>query len=253
MIKQEQFTWHSEQLDKDMTVRVYGKKGVPMLAFPMANCMSDDWEKHGMVDSLKEYLEDGRVQLFTVDSVDTESWSCENGIDSWRTARQESYYQYIIEEVLPFIKKKNRSKKLPIVTGTNLGANEAAIVFLRRPDLFQAVMAFSGLYDVRFFFDDYMDSNLYDNAPERFLENMAPDHPYIKMYNDKKMVFCVGQGAQEFDGVRTLRDLERIFIKKSINAWCDYWGFDVNHDWSWWSKQIIYFLPYVLGDKMSVH
>ncbi len=252
MIKRELVTWHSEQLDKDMSVIVYGKKGVPVLAFPMVNSMADNWEKNGMIDNLEEYINSGRIQIFTVDSVDSETWYCENGINPWRTARQESYYLYIIEEVLPFIHKKNHSKKLPIVTGTNMGANEAAIVFLRRPDLFQAVMAFSGLYDVRFFFDGYMDNYLYDNSPERFLENMPPDHPYIKLYNEKKMVFCVGQGSQEFDGVRTLRNLERIFIRKSINAWCDYWGNDVNHDWYWWCKQMLYFLPYVLGEKETV-
>jgi hypothetical protein len=31
-----------------------------------------------------------------------------------------------------------------------------------------------------------------------------------------------------------------------VGAWCDFWGFDVSHDWPWWKRQIAYFLPIVL-------
>ena len=252
-MNRDKYTWHSVHLDKDMSVVVYGTKGIPVLAFPTQSTRFDDWEKNGMVDSIEEFLEAGKIQLFTVGSVDDESWLCENGIDVWRTARQESYYRYIVEEVLPFIRKINKTKKLPIAAGTEIGANQAAVVFLRRPDLFQALIAMSGIYDARYFFGNYIDHDLYENSPERFLENMAPDHEYIRIYNNKKMIFCVGQGAQEFDGVRALKNLERIFITKSINAWCDYWGYDVSHSWEWWCKQIKYFLQKVLEtDKESV-
>ena len=40
----------------------------------------------------------------------------------------------------------------------------------------------------------------------------------------------------------------RIFNReKNIPAWIDYWGYDVNHDWPWWRKQMPYFLGNVLG------
>lgn len=251
-MNRDKYTWHSVHLDKDMSVVVYGTKGTPVLAFPTQSTRFDDWEKNGMVDSIEEFLEAGKIQLFTVGSVDDESWLCENGIDVWRTARQESYYRYIVEEVLPFIRKINKTKKLPIAAGAEIGANQAAVVFLRRPDLFQALIAMSGIYDARYFFGNYIDHDLYENSPERFLENMAPDHEYIQIYNNRKMIFCVGQGAQEFDGVRALKNLERIFITKSINAWCDYWGYDVSHSWEWWCKQIKYFIQKILEtDKES--
>ena len=154
-----------------------------------------------------------------VDSVDEESWSCENGILSWRSARQEQYHNYIIEEVYPILMQKNTSNMLPIVTGPSLGANQAAITFLRRPELFSGLLALSGVYNSDYFFHGWCDENLYKNSPERFLENMPADHPYIDLYNQKKMIFCVGQGAWEYDGAQTLRNLKRIFDEKKINAW----------------------------------
>jgi esterase/lipase superfamily enzyme len=39
-----------------------------------------------------------------------------------------------------------------------------------------------------------------------------------------------------------------IFHAKGIHGWTDFWGYDVNHDWCWWQKQILYFLPYMLGE-----
>ena len=32
-----------------------------------------------------------------------------------------------------------------------------------------------------------------------------------------------------------------------IDAWIDYWGYDVNHDWPWWYKQMNYFLGRLYG------
>ena len=41
---------------------------------------------------------------------------------------------------------------LPIVTGPSLGANQAAITFLRRPELFSGLIALSGVYNSDYFF-----------------------------------------------------------------------------------------------------
>ena len=67
-----------------------------------------------------------------------------------------------------------------------------------------------------------MNPTLYDNSPERFLPNMPADHPWIRMYNERKMILCCGRGAWEEDGVRTLKNLEHIFREKGIEAWCDF-------------------------------
>ena len=41
--------------------------------------------------------------------------------------------------------------------------------------------------------------------------------------------------------------IDEICREKGINLWVDFWGYDVNHDWPWWHKQVPYFLPYLLG------
>ena len=243
----EAMTHFSRNLDREMHLMIYGQGGLPMLCFPTQNSMCRNYEDFGMIDNLADYIDGGKIQLFVVDTVDAESWSPKDGNKTWRAARQEQYFHYIIDEVMPIIHARNPLP--PAVTGFSMGADHALICFLRRPDLFRGVIALSGVYDADYFFDGWMDPTLYESSPERFLPSMPVDHPYIALYNARTMILCCGQGAWEEDGVRTLKHLERVFKEKGIRAWCDFWGFDVNHDWPWWFKQMRYYLPYMLGEK----
>ena len=227
-----------------MHMMIYGHGGVPFLAFPTQDGMCHQMEDFGVIDQLSDYLENGSIQLFVVDTVDLETWSDRGGDKGWRAQRQEQYYHYIVDQVVPMMREMNDQP--PIVMGMSMGANHTAITFLRRPDLFRGMLALSGVYNTDYFFDGYMDPTLYDNSPERFLPNMPADHPYIDLYNQKDIIFCVGQGSWEEDGVHSLRYLQSVFEQKGIHAWCDFWGYDVYHDWPWWFKQLHYFLPKLL-------
>ena len=229
-----------------MTVKTYGENGLPILVFPTQDAMSDNFENFGMIDTLKDFIDGGAIQLFCVDTVDQETWSNIYGDKVWRAARQESYYRYIIEEVLPLIREKNSSERLPIVIGCSLGGLHATITLLRRPELFGGMLSLSGVYDAKFFFDGWLNPVLYDNSPTDFLANMPPNHPYIELYNAKKIILCIGQGRWEEEGIRTTAIIRDIFSAKNISAQTDFWGFDVDHDWCWWKKQILYFLPQFL-------
>ena len=246
-MQREEITQYSRALDREMHMMVYGTGGIPFLCFPTQDSMCRNYEDFGMTDHLAGFIDSGRIQLFAVDTVDRESWSCRDGIPEWRAARQEQYYHYITDEAVPLIRSRNPA--VPAVTGFSMGANHAVITFLRRPELFRGVIALSGVYDTDYFFDGWMNPVLYENAPDRFLPNMPADHPYISLYNARKMILCVGQGAWEEDGVRSLKYLESVFREKGIHAWCDFCGFDVIRDWPWCCRQVDYFLPFFLGDR----
>ena len=243
----EELVQFSGQLDREMHMMIYGHDGLPLLGFPTQDAMCRNYENFGMIDQLRDFLEDGKIRLFVPDTVDRESWSARGWDNSFRASRQEQYFHYITEEVIPFMRSRNDQP--PAVTGFSMGANHAVITFLRRPDLFRGVIALSGVYDSDFFFDGWMDPTLYESSPERFLPQMPKDHPYIRLYNERRIILCCGQGAWEDDSLRTLKYLAEVFREKGINAWCDIWGYDVNHDWPWWYKQMRYFLPFMLNEQ----
>ena len=245
-MNREEMTQYSQWLERDMHLMAYGQGGIPILCFPTQDSMCHNYEEFGMIHHLADFIEENKIQLFVVDTMDRESWSARGWDNDFRAGRQEQYFHYIVDEAIPLIRSRN--PQTPAVTGFSMGANHAVITFLRRPDLFRGVIALSGVYDTDYFFDGWMNGTLYENAPDRFLPNMPGDHPYIRLYNERKMILCVGQGAWEEDGVRSLKYLESVFREKGIHAWCDFWGYDVNHDWPWWFKQMRYFLPFVIGE-----
>ena len=61
---------YSRHLGRDMEFKVYGHDGKPVLVFPCQNGRFFDWEGFGMLDTLQDYLDAGRIQLFTADTID---------------------------------------------------------------------------------------------------------------------------------------------------------------------------------------
>lgn len=241
---------YSFSLERDMECKIYGHAGRPVLFIPCQDGRFYDFENFHMTDAMAPWIDSGQIFVCSIDTVDQETWSSRWSSPQWRIRRYEQWITYITDELVPFLQhtaaEKNNGKTYPgvLVCGCSLGATHAANLFLRRPDLFDRLMALSGIYTAEYGFDDYMDELVYQNSPIHYMANMPLDHPYIPLLNEKKGVICVGQGPWEIpDSTRTLA---QILSDKGIHLWVDFWGYDCAHDWDWWYKQTAYFLPYLL-------
>ena len=247
------FKDYSFTLGRDMEMKVYGHGGRPVLFFPCQDGRFFDFENFKMTDAWSPWLESGQVMVFAVDTVDKETWSDKWSDPYWRIRRYEQWIAYITDEVVPFMRamvnQRNGWTGEPgvMVFGCSLGATHALNLFLRRPDLFDRVLALSGIYSAVYGFDNYMDDVVYRNSPVHYLAAMPKDHSFIQLYNRKKGVVCVGQGPWELP--ETTRQMAHIFHEKDIHLWVDFWGWDVSHDWEWWYKQVAYFVPYLLDQE----
>ena len=245
------FKQYSPALNRDMEWKVYGHGGRPVLYIPCQDGRFFDFENFKMTDAWSPWIDSGQVMVFAVDTLDKETWSDRGGDPGWRIWRYEQWIRYLTEEMVPFIRgmvnERNGWEGYPgvIAFGCSLGATHAANLFFRRPDLFDGLLALSGIYTAEYGFGSYMNELVYYNSPVHSLANLPWDHPYIQMYNDRKMVLCVGQGSWEMTDSN--RHINGILQDKGINAWVDYWGHDCSHDWIWWYKQVDYFVPYLLG------
>ena len=179
----------SSILGEDMHVVAYGKKGLPVVVFPTQGQAPESLEEVGVIDELADYLDSGTIQLFCTETVDDESWGG-TGDPAERAQRQETYYHYVVDELVPLVAKMNKSGARPLALGFDAGATQASVVALRRPDLFQGCVCLSGCYDARRYFGDWMDATLYDNTPCAFLSQMPVDHPYVAVYNQRQLLFC---------------------------------------------------------------
>lgn len=243
---------YSPALGRDMECKIYGHAGKPVLFIPCQDGRFYDFENFGMADVWSPWIESGQVMVFAIDTMDKETWSNQWGDPRWRSERHEQWMRYITDEMVPFMRSVanewNGWDGYPgiLVFGASLAALHATNLFLRRPDLFDGLLALSGIYTAEYGFGTYMDDLLYLNSPVHYVPNMPEDHPYIELYNQKKAVICVGQGPWEVPA--STRELDAALKSKGINIWVDYWGYDCAHDWDWWFRQVDYFLPFLLED-----
>ncbi len=128
--------------------------------------------------------------VFSIDTIDNETWADHGGDPRQRIEQHERWFNYIVDEMVPQIRHlagERNWRQMPIMPfGCSMGAMHAANLFFRRPDLFDSVLALSGVYDSFDSFGDYMDDLVYRNSPYHYLSGMSPDHPYIRMYNGGK-------------------------------------------------------------------
>ena len=235
------FKEYSHILGREMEFKVYGHSGKPAFAFPPQNGRFYDFENYGMVDTIASWIEEGRVMLTAVDAIDGETWSNFDGDPRARLELHERWFAYVTDELLPRVRELGADDRKGLVTGCSMGAMHAGIFYFRRPDLFDTLVSLSGLFDAEYFFGDYADDLTYANSPLRFLPNMPEDHPWMDLYRESNIVVCAGQGAWDEIMLAHARRLESILHVKDVHIWADYWGFDVNHDWPWWKKQLPYF------------
>ena len=244
-MKVEYQKFYSSHLGRDMEFKVYGHGGKPVLFIPCQGGRFFDFENFKMTDYWGRWIEEGRCTVYSIDTIDNETWADKGGDCRRRIEGHERWYHYVVDEMVPYIRHCSGGQGV-MVFGCSMGAMHAANLFFRRPDLFDSVFAISGLYDSLDSFGDYMDELVYNNSPVNYLENMPWDHPYIGMYNERKILIVVGQGRWEEILVDSTRWLEAVMQRKGIHAQVEYWGYDVDHDWPWWYKMVEHYVPQFL-------
>lgn len=245
-------TWWSDRLQKEMELLVYGTEGYPVLIFPTSSGRFFDFEERGMVHSIAEFIEREKIVLYTIDSLDGESWDNPSKSPEERARRHEDYDEYVVQEVVPFINGRNSRSDRIVTGGVSMGAFHAVNFLLRHPDCFGGTIALSGIYNVRFFLGNYGgdDTNVYYNSPMEYLPQLTDDW-FLHRLRCSDIYICVGQGAWEEPMLYDTKTMKDIFDEKQIPAFVDFWGNDVNHDWPWWQKQFPYFLHHLLKKRGS--
>ncbi len=232
----------STHLNRDMELKIYGHGGKPVVVFPSARGTFYQFEDFGMVEAVGEFIEAGKIRLYTIASNDHETWLADDWINvADRGRNYQAYDAYVVEEAIPFIREHSGYEEKFVATGCSMGGYHSANFFFRHPSIFDTVIALSGLYGPWYFLGNYVDDNVYFNFPLLYLPNLM-ERRYLKQFRQSDIMVCVGQGAWEAHHVHETKMLERTLRNLNVPAWVDYWGHDVEHDWPWWRKQLPYFL-----------
>ena len=216
-----------------MEMLVFGHGGVPVLVFPTSCGRFHEFEDNGMVQALSWKLAHGKVQLFCVDSVDGESWYNRTVPPRWKIARQIQYQEYVLCEVLPYIRNANCDRHL-VALGCSFGAYHAANLALKHPDLFSGFLTMGGAFDVTNFLHGYHDSEVYFNMPTQYLLNMS-DPWFLDRYRHNTYVLATGEWDICLGKNQHMADVMR---GRGIPVRLEVWGWHSKHDWPDWRQMV---------------
>lgn len=232
-MKREWHKWWSPRLGRDMEMLIFGHGGLPAVVFPTSQGRFYEFEDRGMVGAVADKIEAGRLQLFCVDSVDAESWYNRGVGARWRIARHLQYEGYVLDEVVPLVRRVNSNERLASV-GCSFGGFHAVNVALRHPDVFTGFLSMSGAFDLTGlgFLHGYHDGDVYLNQPMQFLPNLQ-DHWILERMRRNTYVLATGVHDQCWNDNERLAAVMR---EKSIPVRLDVWGDNTGHDWPWWQR-----------------
>ena len=235
-MNREYHRWHSPSLNRDMELLVFGHAGARVLVFPTSQGKYYEWEDRGMMNTLRDHIDRGWLQIYCVDSVDAESWYASWAHPSGRAYRHQQYDDYLYHEVLPLSVSKNSNPFLMTV-GASFGAYHAMNFGLKHPEKVDRILAFSGLYDIRSFTGGYSDNNVYHNNPIQFIPN-EHDEGRLRLLRHLDIIMAVGRED------RLLRHSQAMTaalwakgIGNALREW-DGWS----HDWPYWQKMILTYI-----------
>jgi len=232
--------WHSPSLNRPMEIVTYGDFGFPLLLFPTAAADFLEYERFQMIDAIREFIEAGRVKVFSINSINRDAWLNKQVHPYDKGIRQAQYNEYITREVVPYIWNSCRGRLGIITCGASLGAFHCANQLFRRPDLFDGMIAMSGSYDIRGYYDgDYYDNNVYFNNPVDYLPHLD-GHDLWLLQQKRHIHILTGQGS--YENPDASRRLAGILYTKGIPFDLDLWGYDMPHDWPTWRDMMRYYL-----------
>jgi esterase/lipase superfamily enzyme len=236
-------SWFSPRLQKDMPVAVYGNYGFALLLIPTAGADFLEYERFQLIASLQPFIDGGKVKVFSIDSINLESWMNHQMDPHHKAIRQNTWNEYVYQEVIPFIKHNTSNETPIIVSGASFGALHSANLFFKRPDLVSGCIAMSGVYDLTEYTRGFWNDDVYYNSPMHYLPNLNDHNVLEQIRRSRHIHLFSGSGAHEDpDSARRFAD---ILYSKNIWYELEIWGNEWSHDWPTWC----HVLPHYLATK----
>jgi len=209
-----------------MELLVFGHGGASVLFFPTRTARFYDYENWKIVESLQDKIEQGKLQLFCVDSVDIESFYAPVP-PAQKIKRHLQYERYILQEVLPLIIFRNSFTSL-IAAGCSLGGYHAVNIAFKYPEYFNKVVAMSARYDLTLsastfpdLFNGYIDESVYLNMPSMYMPNLT-DSVILDKIRKLSISLAVGKEDPFFENNKHMSAvLTAKNISHSLYIWDD--------------------------------
>ncbi|MFY7901102.1 MAG: esterase family protein [Chitinophagaceae bacterium] len=236
-------SWHSPSLNKEMPIVTYGYYGFCLLLIPTAAADYLEYERFQLIQSLEPLINAGKLKVYSIDSMNKESWMNNSMIPEHKAIRHNQFNQYVFNEVIPYIRNQSGNNTFVYTCGASFGALHAMNLFLKRPDIINGVISMSGVYDLTEYTKGFWDNQVYYNSPCHYVPNLNDDWYIEKIKASHHIHIYTGSGDHEDPEAN--RRFSKILWDKGIWHDLSIWGKDIKHDWPTWRKM----LPFIIDNK----
>ena len=242
-MKRDLTSWYSPSLNKEMPIATYGDYGFALLLVPTAAADYLEYERFQLMIRLEPFINAGVVKVFSIDSINNESWLNNQADPFYKSVRHQQWNDYVFNEVVPFIRNRTSGETPVITCGASFGALHSMNLFLKRPDIINGVIAMSGVYDLTEYTKGHFDDHVYFNSPMHYMPNLS-DHNILQQIRQSRNIHIV-TGSGSYEDPTSSGRFAKILYDKGINYELDVWGQDWPHDWDTWRAM----LPHYIGSR----
>ncbi|MBA3649575.1 MAG: esterase family protein [Chitinophagales bacterium] len=228
------FKWHSPTLGRETEMLVFGDRGYPIIVFPTSMGHYYQNKDFKLLDAVQWYVNEGKVKIYCVDSVDNDSWYNKKVDPSVRAANHVVYDQFLRYEMAPQVLQDSWHSKLA-VAGCSFGGYHAANFAFRYPEITGYLFSMSGAFDIKPQVNGYYDDNVFYNNPFDFLPELNNPALY-------QMGIVLGSGEHDIC-LPSNKKLSEILHNKNVPHWLDIVA-GASHDWPLWREMF----PRYLGE-----
>lgn len=228
--------WHSQYLNHNLEMLVFGSYGYPIILFPTEKGKYYDCKNFSLITSIQHFIEEGKIKIYCPEVIDSESWYNFDIQPAERVKKHIIYEKVILNDVLEFAKYETEQKFVG-VAGCSFGGYHAINLAFRHPDKISSVISMGGFFDIKQFIYGYYDDNCYFNNPPDYMPNLE-DEWYLEKIRTMKIF--IGTGEFDFT-INENKKLSDILTSKSINHSFNIYNAG-KHDWETWK---IMFVDYV--------
>jgi esterase/lipase superfamily enzyme len=231
--------WYSDRVQAEVTVVRWGLVGTPVLIFPSAGGDAEEIERNGLVDACGPLLAEGRVKLYSVDSVAGQAMVAKTGSVEHRMWLLNQFHAFVRWEVVPAIHADLGGQGIDVITaGASIGAFNAVALLCRYPDVFGAAIGMSGSYRIERFYDEASSQDLYFSAPLQFVPGLSG--PQLDRLRQRWVVLASGEG--DWEDIGSSWQMADCLGAQGIPNRVDNWGRAWPHEWSTWRRMLPQYL-----------
>jgi esterase/lipase superfamily enzyme len=231
--------WYSERLQTDVTVVRWGVYGTPVLVFPTAGGDAEEIERNGLVNACGPLLAEGRVKIYSVDSVAGQAMVTKADSPEHRLWLLNQFHEFVRWEVVPAIHADLGGHAIDVITGgASIGAFNAVAVLCRYPDVFRAAVGMSGSYQIERFYDGAWTQDLYYASPLQFLAGL--EGAQLERLRERWVILASGEG--EWENMDSSWQMAEALGGRGVPNRVDNWGPAWEHQWPTWRAMLPQYL-----------